>query len=156
MIVVDAATGLVLLALGLANRQRPPGVLLLAAGLAWFAGDVAVVGGLPASRAAGSAGGGLSVPPASRRRGAWALPLRRAIYVRRCPVLTASSPAAFALAAALVLSAGYGFAVATGPLRRARAAALVAATALAVALSAGPALQLAALGDGGFGSRTTC
>ena len=38
---VDTATGLVLLAAGLINVRRAPGWLLLAAGLAWFAGDVA-------------------------------------------------------------------------------------------------------------------
>jgi hypothetical protein len=36
----DVVTGLVLLAAGLMSVRRPAGWLLLAAGLAWFAGDV--------------------------------------------------------------------------------------------------------------------
>jgi hypothetical protein len=145
---MDVVTGLVLLAAGLMSVRRPPGWLLLAAGLAWFAGDVV-------SWAAYLHRGPLvqlvAVYPFLRPRGARALGLTMAGYLcATLPVLTASSPAAFALAAALVLSAGYGFAVATGPRRRAQASALVAATALAIALSAGPALQLAALGDTGF------
>ena len=145
---VDTATGLVLLAAGLMSVRRAPGWLLLAAGLAWFAGDVA-------SWAVYLHRGPLVqlvvVYPFLRPRGAWAWVLAAAGYAcATLPVLTASSPAAFALAAALVLSAGYSFAVATGPRRRARASALGAAIALAVAVSAGPALQLGGLGDRGF------
>src|SRR5215475_14074128 len=145
---VDIATGLVLLAAGLINVRRAPGRLLLASGLAWFAGDVA-------SWAVYLHRGPLVqlvvVYPFLRPRGPWAWALTAAGYLcATLPVLTASSAAAFALAAALVLSAGYSFAAATGPLRRARASALGAAITLAVALSAGPVLQLAALGDSGF------
>ena len=145
---VDIATGLVLLAAGLINVRRAPGWLLLAAGLAWFAGDVA-------SWAVYLHRGPLVqlvvVYPFLRPRGAWAWVLVAAGYLCAVvPVLTASSAAAFALAAALVLSAGYSFAAAAGPLRRARASALGAAITLAVAFSAGPALQLGGLGDSGF------
>jgi signal transduction histidine kinase len=148
MTAVDAATGLVLLAAGLMSIRRAPGCLLLAAGLAWFAGDAA-------SWAVYLHRGPLvqlvAVYPFLRPRGTWAWVLTAAGYLCAVlAVLTASSPAAFALAAALVLSAGYRFAVATGPQRRARASALGAASALACALSVGPALQLAGLGDSGF------
>jgi len=148
MTAVDAATGLVLLAAGLMSIRRAPGCLLLAAGLAWFAGDAA-------SWAVYLHRGPLvqlvAVYPFLRPRGTWAWVLTAAGYLCAVlAVLTASSPAAFALAAALVLSAGYRFAVATGPQRRARASALGAASALACALSVGPALQLAGLGDRGF------
>ena len=115
---VDTATGLVLLAAGLMSVRRAPGWLLLAAGLAWFAGDAA-------SWAVYLHRGPLVqlvvVYPFLRPRGAWAWVLTVAGYAcATLPVLTASSPAAFVLAAALVLSAGYSFAVATGPGRRAR------------------------------------
>ena len=148
MSAVDMATGLVLLAAGLVSVRRAPGWLLLAAGLAWFAGDVA-------SWAVYLHRGPLiqlvAAYPLLRPRGPWAWALIAAGYLcSAVPVLTASGPAAFALAAALVLSAGYSLAVATGPRRRARASALGAAVMLAVALSAGPALQMAALGDSGF------
>jgi signal transduction histidine kinase len=146
MIVVDAATGLVLLALGLANRQRPPGVLLVAAGLAWFLGDVApwavylhrgpliqLVLAYPFLR--------------PRTRVAWAT-VAAGYLCATLPSLTASAPATLAIAAALVLSAVYGYAVASGPERRARAAALGAAAALAIGLSAGAALQIAGLAAG--------
>jgi len=146
MIVVDTATGLVLLALGLANRQRPPGVLLLAAALTWFLGDVApwavylhrgplihLVLAYPFLR--------------PRTRVAWAT-VTAGYLCATLPSLTASGPATLAIAAALLLSAMYGYAVASGPERRARAAALAAAAALAIALSAGAALRLAGLAAG--------
>jgi len=146
MIVVDAATGLVLLALGLASRKRTPGVLLLAAGLAWFLGDVAswavylhrgplihLVLAYPFLR--------------PRTRVAWAT-VAAGYLCAALPSLTASVRATLAVAVALVLSAVYGYAVASGPERRARAAALGAAAALAIALSAGAALRLAGVPAG--------
>jgi len=90
----DLVTGLVLLAAGLMSVRRAPGWLLLAAGLAWFAGDVA-------SWAVYLHRGPLVqlvvVYPFLRPRGAWAWVLTAAGYLCAVvPVLTASSAAAFA------------------------------------------------------------
>ena len=85
---VDTATGLVLLAAGLMSIRRAPGWLLLAAGLAWFAGDAA-------SWAVYLHRGPLVqlvvVYPFLRPRGAWAWVLTAAGYAcATLPVLTAS------------------------------------------------------------------
>ena len=118
MIVVDAATGLVLLVLGLANRQRP----------AW--GAACWPPGWPGSLATSRPG--RSICTAGRLftsfwptrscvlAPAWrGPPLPLVTCVAALPSLTASVPATLAVAVALVLSAVYGYAVASGPERRA-------------------------------------
>jgi signal transduction histidine kinase len=146
MIIVDATTGLILVALGLAYRRRPSGVLLFGAGVAWLLGDAAtwavylhrgplihLVLAYPYLR--------------PRTRIAWAT-IAAAYLCATLPPLTASGPATLAVAAALVGSALYGYTAASGPLRRARLPALGAAAALALAMSAGTALRLAGVATG--------
>src|ERR1700749_2470210 len=89
---MDVVTGLVLLAAGLMSVRRPPGWLLLAAGMAWFAGGVASWAAYLNRGPLGLLG---AVYPLLRPRGARALGLTMAGYLcATLPVLTASSPAA--------------------------------------------------------------
>jgi signal transduction histidine kinase len=143
MIVVDVATGFILVALGLAYRRYPPGVLLVGAGLAWFLGDIAAwaiyLHRGPLVHLV------LSYPfrwPGTRL--AWAT-VALAYLCAALPPLSTSGPATVAVAATLLGSAFYGYTVASGPLRAARLAALGAAVVLAVAMSAGTVLRLAGL-----------
>jgi signal transduction histidine kinase len=143
MIIVDAATGLVLVALGLAYRRYPPGLLLVGAGLAWFLGDIAVwaiyLHRGPLVHLI------VSYPFRwPRTRLAW-VTIAVGYLCSALPPLPTSGLATLAVAATLLASAFYGYTVASGPLRAARLAALGAAAALAVAMSAGTVLRLAGM-----------
>ena len=140
MIGVDAATGLILLALGLLCRRRAAGVLLLAAGMVWFLGDI-VPWAVYLHR--GPLLHLVLAHPHARPRTyvAWATVIAGYLCAG-LPTLAGSDAATLTIAVALVVSALYGFAVASGPDRRARAAAVGAAAALAGALTIGAVWQL--------------
>jgi hypothetical protein len=146
MIIVDTATGLLLLVLGVAYRRRPPGVLLVAAGLAWFLGDFAA--GAVYLHRGPLVHLVLAYPYLRpRTRLAWAT-IAAAYLCTAWPPLATSGRVTLAVAAALVGSALHGYFVASGPLRRARLAALSAAAVLALAMSAGTVLRLVAVDAG--------
>jgi len=140
MIIVDVATGLILVALGLAYRRRPAGVLLLGAGLTWLLGDVTTWAVYlhrgPLIHLV------LAYPYLRPRTRLASATILAGYLCAALPAFTANGPATLAVAAALAGSAWHGYTTASGPLRRAGLAALGAASALALAMSAGTVLRL--------------
>jgi signal transduction histidine kinase len=147
LIALDAATGFSLLGLGLLAATRRTwsraGIILAAAGLAWFLGSVA--GWAVYLHRGPLAQLLLTYPAAAKRRMPW--PERGAvgagyIYAGIYP-LAHSDPVTIAFALALVTLAVRRYLAGRGPERRARAHALAAATAFAAVLATGSALRLA-------------
>jgi signal transduction histidine kinase len=143
---VDAATGLTVLALGFICRRRPAGALVLTAGLVWFLGDIAP---WAVYLHRGPLVQLVLAHPHLRPRTypAWATVIA-AYLCAGVPALTASDVATLAVAVTLLMSALYGFGVASGPERRARATAVSAAATLAAALTIGTALRPTDIGAG--------
>jgi signal transduction histidine kinase len=143
---VDAATGLVLLAVGVVSIRRAPGWLLLAAGVLWFAGDLT-------SWAVFLHRGPLVhlvvAYPQLRPRRAVGWIAVTAGYVAASLAgfapFAVSGPITLAVAAVVLLAAVYGYAVASGVERMARRSALVAAVVGGAALSIGSVVRLSAL-----------
>jgi hypothetical protein len=146
LIALDAVTGFSLLGLGLVAASRRSwsrvGMILAAAGLAWFAGSV--VGWAVYLHRGPLTQLLLTYPATAKRRMPWGDRAKVGAaygYAVIYPVAH-SDPVTIAFALALVTLAVRRYRAGRGPERRARARALAAATAYAAVLVAGAALRL--------------